>query len=173
MNSDDQAAVAALEKAGCSLQKNAAGLVTEIAVSSDADFSEPLKYLAGIPNVTAARFGGPGMNDDGMKFLSSLKSLKRLDLTDCSAIGDDTLKVVGGIPTIEVLILRRAGFTDAGLESVKGLSHLRAIDLRNTNVTDAGVAHLAELKSLVDVQLEKSKVTDAGIEYLRGLPLKS
>ena len=114
---DDEAAVAALEKSGCSLTKNAAGLVTEIAVSSDTDFSEPLKYLAGVPNITIARFGGPGMNDNGMKFLSSLESLKRLDLTDCSAIGDDTLKVVGRIPTIEVLTLRRAGFTDAGLES--------------------------------------------------------
>ena len=170
---DDQVAVAALEKAGCSLKKDAAGLVTEIAVSSDTDFSETLKHLVGVPNITLARFGGPGMNDKGMAFLSSLKSLKRLDLTDCSAIGDDTLKVVGGIHTIEVLTLRRAGFTDAGLEPVRNLSKLRAIDLRNTNVTDAGVAHLAGIKTLVDVQLEKSKVTDAGIEYLRGLPLKS
>ena len=132
-----------------------------------------MKHLAGIPNVTIARFGGPGMNDKGMAYLSSLKSLKRLDLTDCSSIGDETLKMVGGIPTIEVLTLRRAGFTDAGLESIKTLSKLRAIDLRNTNITDAGVAHLAGIKTLVDVQLENSKVSDAGVEHLRGLPLKS
>ncbi len=170
---DDPAAVAALEQAGCSLKKNSDGLVTEIAVSADVDFSETLKNLSGIPNVTVARFGGPGMNDKGMQSLSNLKLLKRLDLTDCSAIGDETLKVIGSLTNIEALILRRAGFTDAGLEFVKGMSKLRAIDLRNSNVTDAGVAHLANIKTLVDVQLEKSKVTDAGIEFLRGLPLKS
>ena len=88
VTSDDSAAVAALEKADCHLKKNAAGLVTEIAVSSDTDFSETMKYLSGVPHVTVARFGGPGMNDKGMAFLSSLKFLKRLDLTDCSSIGD-------------------------------------------------------------------------------------
>ena len=170
---DDATVVAALEKAGCSLKKNSDGLVTEIAVSADTDFSESMKHLAGVPNITVARFGGPGMNDAGMQSLANLKLLKRLDLTDCSAIGDGTLKVIGGLTNIEALVLRRAGFTDAGLESVKSLTKLRAIDLRNSNVTDAGVAHLAGIKSLVDVQLEKSKVTDAGIEHLRGLPLKS
>ncbi len=170
---DDAAAVAALEKAGCSLKKNADGMVTEIAVSADTDFSESMKHLAGVPNIAVARFGGPGMNDAGMQSLANLKLLKRLDLTDCSAIGDGTLKVIGSLTNIEALVLRRAGFTDAGLEYVKSLTKLRAIDLRNSNVTDAGVAHLAGIKTLVDVQLEKSKVTDAGIEHLRGLPLKS
>jgi hypothetical protein len=37
---DDPAAIAALETAGCRLKKNAEGIVTEIAVSSDSDFSE-------------------------------------------------------------------------------------------------------------------------------------
>ena len=170
---DDPAAVAALEKAGCRLTKNVDGIVTEIAVSSDSDFSETMKHLSGIPNVTIARFGGPGMNDKCMQFLSALKSLKRLDLTDCEKAGDETLKVVSTMPTIEVLTLRRVGFSDAGLEPIKSLTKLRAIDLRNTNVTDVGVAHLESIKTLVDVQLENSKVTDVGVEYLRGLPLKS
>ena len=170
---DDPAAVAALEKAGCSLKKNADGIVTQIAVSATGDISETMKHLAGVPNVTTARFGGPGMNDSGMQFLSGLKSLKRLDLTDCAKVGDGTLKVAGEIPTIEVLILRRTGISDAGLESITKLSSLRAIDLRNTNVTDAGIAHLTGLKKLADVQLEYSKVTDAAVEHLRGLPLKS
>ena len=170
---DVPVAIAALEKAGCRLKKDAQGLVTEIAVSSDSDFSETMKHLSGIPNVTLARFGGPGMNDKALQFLSGLKSLKRLDLTDCEKAGDETLKVVSTMPTIEVLTLRRVGFSDAGLEPIRNLSKLRAIDLRNTNVTDIGVAHLAGIKTLVDVQLENSKVTDVGVEHLRGLPLKS
>lgn len=170
---DDPKAIAALEAAGCRLTKNAAGLVTEISVSADTDFSKTLKHLAGTPNITSARFGGPGMNDEGMASIVSLKLLKRLDLTDCSAIGDDTLKVVGDMPSIDVLILRRVGFSDAGLASVSKLAKLRALDLRNTNVTDAGIQHLEGLTKLVDLQLENSKITDAGIEYLRGMPLKS
>ena len=170
---DDPAAVAALEKAGCRLTKNGDGVVTEIAVSSDTDIGDALKNLAGIPNTTVARFGGPGMNDAAMKALAGLKVLKRLDLTDCSSIGDGTLQIIGELKTIEVLILRRAGFTDAGLVAVRNLPRLRALDVRNSNVTDAGLEHLAGMRTLVDLQLEKAKLTDAGLEKLRGLPLKS
>ena len=170
---DDLVAVAALEKAGCRLTKDGAGVVREIAVTSDSDFSDSLKYLAGIPNTTAARFGGPGMNDAGMQALAGLKLLKRLDLTDCSSIGDGTLQVISELKTIEALILRRAGFTDAGLVAVKNLPKLRALDLRNSNVTDAGLEHLTGIMTLVDLQLEKAKLTDAGLEKLKGLPLKS
>ena len=170
---DDPAAVAALEKAGCSLQRDKAGNVSEISVSSDVDFTETLKQLDGLHSVTVARFGGPGMNDTGMAAFSSLKTLKRLDLTDASGIGDATLQIVGQLTNLEALILRRAGFSDEGLSHIQGLTKLRAIDLRNSNVTDAGVAKLSGIKSLVDVQLEKSKVTDACVQHLKGLPLKS
>ena len=170
---DDPIAVAALEKAGCRLTRNADGVVSEIAVSSDKDISDALKHLAGIPKTTVARFGGPGMNDRGMKALAGLTSLKRLDLTDCSSIGDETLKVIGELKNIEALILRRSGFTDAGLAAVRNLPKLRALDLRNSNVTDAGLEHLTGIRTLVDLQLEKAKLTDAGLEKLRGLQLKS
>lgn len=170
---DDRDAVAALEAAGCRLTKNENGVVTEIAVSSDSPFTDVMPSLAGVPNITVARFGGPGMTDEAMVHLKQLEQLKRLDLTDCPKIGDATLDVVAGIPTLDVLILRRTGITDDGLQAVTALPKLRAIDLRNTNISDAGVAHLSGMTSLIDVQLEKSKVTDDGVSALVELPLKS
>lgn len=170
---DNAEAVAALEAAGCLLTRNDAGLITEIAVSSDADFSATAAHLPGLKNIQIARFGGPGMNDSALAQIASLTTLRRLDLTDASAVGDETLKVAGQLPSLEVLILRRSGFTDAGLQHIQGLQKLRALDLRNTNTTDAGVELLQGLTSLVDLQLEKSKVTDAGIPFLRNLPLRS
>ncbi|MFZ9088901.1 MAG: leucine-rich repeat domain-containing protein [Planctomycetaceae bacterium] len=169
---DDAEAVAGLEAAGCRLTKDEAGLVTEISVSSDTDFTETATLLAGLKNVRTARFGGPGMNDAALAGISALKTLRRLDLTDASAVGDGTLQVAGQLPVLDVLILRRSGFTDAGLQHIQGLK-LRAIDLRNTNTTDAGVALLKDISTLVDVQLEKSKVTDEGVNHLCDLPLKS
>lgn len=170
---DDPAAVAALETAGCQLTKDGSGHVTEIAVSSDSEMTDTLAHLSGIPNTTAARFGGPGLTDAGLKNLSALKKLRRLDLTDCSAVGDETLKVVGELKDLEALILRRVGFTDAGLAAVSGLPRLRALDLRNSNLTDAGLDHVTGIRTLVDIQLEKANITDAGVEKLKGLPLKS
>ncbi len=170
---DDADAVAALEAAGCLLTKNEAGLVTELSVASDDDFTATAAHLPGLKNIQVARFGGPGMTDAALTEIASLTTLRRLDLTDASAVGDETLKVAGQLPSLEVLILRRSGFTDAGLQHINGLKKLRAIDLRNTNTTDAGVEMLKGLTSLVDVQLEKSKVTDAGIPHLRNLPLRS
>jgi len=170
---DDPAAVAALEQAGFSLKKNAAGNVTEVSVSADKDVAAALRQLAGLHSVTVARLGGPGLTDEAMQPLSSLTALKRLDLTDASGLGDGTLKIAAGLPNLEALILRRSGFTDDGLKHVKALKKLRAIDLRNTNATDAGIAHLEGMQSLADVQLEKSKVTDGCLKFLARLPLKS
>ena len=81
---DDPAAVAALEQAGFSLKKNAAGGVTEISVSVSADkdlnaVSAALQQLAGLHSVTVARLGGPGLQDAAMQPLSNLSGLKRLE----------------------------------------------------------------------------------------------
>ncbi len=172
VSADDPAAVAALEQAGFSLKKDAAGNVAEVSVSADQDVATALQRLAGLHSVTVLRLGGPGLKDEAMQPLAALTSLKRLDLTDASSLGDGTLQVVSGLPNLEALILRRSGFTDDGLKHVRGLKKLRAIDLRNTNATDAGIAHLEGMQSLVDVQLEKSKATDACLKSLAKLPLK-
>ena len=169
---DDAEKVAALEEAGFALTKGTNGLVTEIVIATETSIADALPNLEGVPNVTQARFSGPGLTDDGMEALTFLLSLKRLDLSD-SAIGDTTIATVGKLLNLEVLTLRRSGVSNDGLANIANLPKLRALDLRNTKVSDPGLVHLAGLTKLVDLQLEKTNVTDKGIESLVGLPLKS
>ncbi len=164
--------VAALEAAGFALTKNEAGLVTELVIATETSIAEVLPNLEGVPNVTQARFSGPGLTDEGLEALNLLVSIKRLDLSD-SAISDETIKTVGQLVNLEVLNLRRSGVSNDGLASLKHLARLRALDLRNTKISDPGLIHLSGLTRLIDLQLEKTNVTDKGIESLVGLPLKS
>ena len=167
---DDPEKVAALEEAGFTLTRNAAGFVTEIVIATETSIADVLPNLEGVPNVTQARFSGPGLTDEGMEALEFIFSVRRLDLSD-SAIGDQTIESVGNLVNLEVLNLRRSGVSNDGLAKLNKLKRLRAaIDLRNTKTSDPGLVHLAGLKNLIDVQLEKTNVTDKGLESLAGLP---
>ena len=81
---DNDEDVEALEEAGFVLEKNKAGNVVELSVSSDVSIAESLKHLRGLPSVEVAIFNGPGVDDEGMQAIESLSKLKRLTLTDSS-----------------------------------------------------------------------------------------
>ena len=93
---DDPEKVAALEEAGFTLTRNAAGFVTEIVIATETSIADVLPNLEGVPNVTQARFSGPGLTDEGMEALEFIFSVRRLDLSD-SAIGDQTIESVGNL----------------------------------------------------------------------------
>ena len=100
---DDPAKVAALEKAGFSLTRNADGIVTAISIVSDESISDSLPNLSGVPNTQQALFSGPGVTDAGMEALACLLSLTRIDLSN-SAISDPTLEALSNLPNLEVLL---------------------------------------------------------------------
>ncbi|MBC8869769.1 MAG: ABC transporter permease [Planctomycetes bacterium] len=59
-------------------------------------------------------------------------------------ITDATLKPLGLLPDLEMLILNGTDITDDGLGHLHSLMSLRTLFLRQTKVTDAGVANLQE-----------------------------
>ena len=123
---DDPEKVAALEEAGFTLTRNAAGFVTEIVIATETSIADVLPNLEGVPNVTQARFSGPGLTDEGMEALEFIFSVKRLDLSD-SAIGDQTIETVGNLVNLEVLNLRRSVVSNDGLAKLNKLKRLREI----------------------------------------------
>ena len=73
---DDPEKVAALEEAGFTLTRNAAGFVTEIVIATETSIADVLPNLEGVPNVTQARFSGPGLTDEGMEALEFIFSVR-------------------------------------------------------------------------------------------------
>lgn len=95
---------------------------------------------------------------------------------------DQELKIVDGLPDLEVLDLRGAPITDEALVHLENLPKLRELylggsvitdveqTLFRTTITDAAIPHLAKLKTLRVLSLARTGVTDAGIAPLAELP---
>lgn len=115
------------------------------AMGSDAFLDEDVAGLAGLKNLRWLQ-GIRGITDTGMKHLSSLASLERLN--------------VGG-----------PGVTDAGLAFLSGLARLQNLTVSG-RVTEAGLEHLESLDALriLNIQTEPA-LTPAAYERLqRHLP---
>lgn len=112
--SDQQAAIAAIEKLG--------GV-----------------YLGGEhPRVV---FSGPSVKDADLAHVACLSELVELDLA-ITGVTDAGLAQLAGLEKLKSLQLDRTQVTDAGLMQLAGLTELRVLSLCDTQVTDEGVAAL-------------------------------
>ncbi len=75
-------------------------------------------------------------------------------------------KVLRAFPSLNVLELKSAKITDAGLSHLQKLPQLRRLVLE-AGITDAGLMHLRSLPQLEELSLKGSKVTDAGLQELQ------
>ena len=85
-----------------------------------------------------------GVDDEGLKHLQGLRSLRSLDL-------------------------RSTRISHVGLEHVEGLTSLVSITLSYTNVTDSGLARLKNLTNLTHLILDQTQLSDEGLQHLKGL----
>ncbi len=83
--------------------------------------------------------------------------------------GDDEAIYLKRLTNLEVLFLKGAQITDAGLANIKELANLESVHLSDTQVTGSGIKHLQGITKLKSVDLGNTQVTDAGLERLAGL----
>jgi hypothetical protein len=155
---------------------------------------EVLPYLEGVPDLTGLFLHEGQASDAGMKYVGGLKDLQVLmmwdaaKLTDAgvshlgglsslrslhiseSPIGDESLRVMAGLPRIERLSLQGNRFTDVGLAHLKDKTELTSLWIGwGREITDAGLAHLSGLTQLEELDLQNSQVTRKGLEHLKAL----
>jgi hypothetical protein len=87
-----------------------------------------------------------------------------------AAINDETLRQISSLTTIKVLELDRTNVTDEGMSLVSSLPELRSLSLANTKITDAGLVWLKNAQQLRTLQLSYTAVTDQGMEQVKQLP---
>ena len=120
-------------------------------------------------------FGCPRLADGGITRLSSLKSLKKLNMsyTKVSIAGLAGLNPLPNITDLYVMSLVR----DAGVLDISGLTNLEKLNLSFENGSedffgDVDLACLAKLKKLKNFQMgdhKHSMITDAGVACLKNL----
>ena len=72
----------------------------------------------------------------------ALLKLKRLNLDDIQAIGDDVVPHVTNILSLEFLHLGKTAITDAGVQRLDRLVNLRDLILTNTVVSKSAIEEL-------------------------------
>lgn len=85
-------------------------------------------------------------------------------------VSDRSMRLVGRLPNLEVLILNDR-ITDQGMAQLEGLSHLTELRLGGSKVGDKGVEILRRFPRLSRLDLGGTEVTDHGLEALKDLPL--
>jgi len=135
-----------------------------------------------------------GLTDNGLSYVSQLKSLKRFYLTEnritnaglkrylpklakleeltlwSGRINDAGLVFLADLPKLSYLSLRSGNFTDAGLSHVRKCSSLRILDLMHVPISDVGLQHLSVHPMLENLCLHNTEVTDRGLVYLKSMP---
>lgn len=124
--------------------------------------------------INSASGGGGGQPPSGaqpstripLSDLTSLQSLRKLDLVNCKADFDCT--GLGRCTLLHSLLLSGCSITDADMEPIGELRRVEELLLARTRVTN--VQPLAAVEDLKFLLLSNTMVTSAGIEGLQTLP---
>jgi Leucine-rich repeat (LRR) protein len=106
------------------------------------------------------------MTDDGLKTLSPMKDLRRLDLS-ATKVTDSGLKELAKFKNLEYLDLSYTAVSNAGLKDLAALGSLKILILSHARITDAGIADLAGLKGLEKLDVYGTGVTDRGVKQMK------
>ena len=121
------------------------------------------------PVVAVAFNSSKTITNENIKGVSAFPKLKKLSLFFCEMIGDDALKQLKSIKTLEAITLNNTAITDEGLEHLQDMKQLRTLHLSGClQVSDRGLESIAKLTELEDLSLP-STIGNAGIKNIAGL----
>ncbi len=84
-------------------------------------------------------------------------------------VGDDDLRHLAPIDSIERLVLWGTNVTDAGLTHIQSLENLRFLGLSHRPITDRGLEQLRNLRKLKELHLWNTRITDRGLDNLEAM----
>lgn len=113
-----------------------------------------------------------GLDDDSLKNLIGLESLKRFTLFDNRRVTDAGIAHLKQLPNLEYLDLRNTRMTDGGLKHFAAMNRLETLVLEGSQFTDNGVEHLDGCQHLRALQLRLPQLTDQGLPRIQSLSRK-
>jgi hypothetical protein len=110
------------------------------------------------------------VTDDWLKRLSSVTTLRKLDLANC-AIQGPGLRNIGALTDLRELNLTLTPITDDALKHLDGLTELRVLGLASTQCNGTGFRHLKALKKLENVNFHFTPLNDEGLQAITQVPI--
>lgn len=107
------------------------------------------------------------IGDDAVGLVSRLDNVAWLNLAG-TAVGDEGVKRLAGMKSLERLHLERTKVTDASAEPLAELPKLTYLNLYGTALTDAGLETLTKSKSLRKLFVWQTKVTSDAAKAASG-----
>ena len=119
-------------------------------------------------NIRPSGFPYPGkIPEERWQDVLTLRDIGLLGLRACKGVGDDQMRYVGKLLSLEALDLHSTDVDDAGLAQLTGITNLQQLDLSFTPVTDKGLAVVASMRGLKKLILQGTSTTEEGIAKLR------
>lgn len=126
-----------------------------------------LKYVTGLKQLAYLDLSDTGITDEGLQHLSGLEKLSFLSLVRCRMDGSG-LRHLRQLP-LHVLNLNWTRLADANVEHVGAMQRLEVLDMQDTPITDEALLHIRELTNLWELHIHNTSVSDAGLAYLQGM----
>jgi Leucine Rich repeat len=100
---------------------------------------------------------------------SALLAFRRLRLLNLSGthLGDDDLRKIAGMISIEELRLADTDVTDDGIQWIVRLPRLKILSLRGTVISDTGLRMVSQQTSLQELDASDTNATKEGLDHLK------
>ena len=104
------------------------------------------------------------MTDKGFERLLPCVNIQSLHI-DKTAIGDETLKKLGGFKKLSYLSLEKTNVTAAGLEAIASLP-IKHLGLQSCDLTEAAFQAIGKMTYLEELWLEGAKVKGEWLQHI-------
>ncbi|HIN95862.1 MAG TPA: hypothetical protein EYN03_09465 [Planctomycetes bacterium] len=162
----DLVSVLELKKIGAQITRDAAGIVIGVNMNDTDNSNFCLQYLRDMKGLKSLDIGGTNVTGPGLKQLTALTQLERLNLYSLK-IDDADLAHLQTMTSLKVLDLADTPIKDAGVAHLKGLTNLERLYLDNVEITDTAVEDLKGLTKLRELWLMKTFISEAGVAKLK------
>ncbi len=133
--------------------------------------TKTLEYVAKMPNLRNLVLLYGNFDNEGLKYISNVKSLRLLDLRGCASITDDGLACVKALPNLVVLKLRCTAVTNEGISNIRGKA-LKTFGIEDSQTYDGqAIAWLAEMvDSMQEITIMRCiAISDDDVKQLKTL----
>jgi Leucine-rich repeat (LRR) protein len=159
-----------IRNAGGSLQKNQAGQIVEVDLTSTWITDDDLARIAALTGLRKLNLSYTKITDLGLEHLRPLRNVTWLNCYYCEYLTDSGIAFLKQWSNLEYLNLRGTEVTSRVFEHISHMKKLRSLDVGFSRVNDDGFDALASLDKLEELHIGGDKMTGLALPLLRLLP---